>query len=170
MVGWAIGRGSVSQPRSLQHCAFRHRKNDSYGREARSGLEWRESAGQCAPSSSGCKLDQGRLDFYWAHNTRRNLGARFPENVSTVPWPIKKGDQITISHDVWMRGDSAAVSRASAPVVGALRVGQTVSVEEVALLHARLGGDFIWARVSTSAVEIRKYPKSMPGRATKGLR
>ena len=65
-----------------------------------------------------------------------------------MPWPIKEGDQITISHDVWMRGDSAALSRASAPVIGVLRVGQTVSVEEVALLHARLGGDFIWAKVS----------------------
>lgn len=70
-----------------------------------------------------------------------------PANVSTR-WPVSKGDQITLSHDVWIRADSEAVSRSSAPVVGVLRAGETALVEDVALLHARLGGNFVWVKVS----------------------
>ncbi|HZH85048.1 MAG TPA: PilZ domain-containing protein [Phototrophicaceae bacterium] len=63
--------------------------------------------------------------------------------VRDARWPIKKGDRITIGHDVWIRDGS----RPSAEVVGRVRVGETVSVEEITLLHRRLGGNFVWARV-----------------------
>jgi KaiC/GvpD/RAD55 family RecA-like ATPase len=69
-----------------------------------------------------------------------------------------------------MHYDSRALNRSSTPIVGTLRFGQTVLVEEVALSRARLGGNFVWVKVSASAVEIRKYPKSMPRRIRKGLR
>jgi hypothetical protein len=62
-------------------------------------------------------------------------------------WPIEKGNHITIGHDVWMRDGS----RPSAHVVGRLRLGETVLVEEVTLLHKRRGGNFVWARVRTAA-------------------
>jgi hypothetical protein len=73
--------------------------------------------------------------------------ADYPKTVRSVPWPIEKGDHITISNEVWMRDGS----RPSAHIVGRLQVGETVLVEEVALLHARLGGNFVWAKVSPAA-------------------
>jgi hypothetical protein len=73
--------------------------------------------------------------------------ADYPKNVRSVPWPIEKGDRVTISNEVWIRD----ASRPSAHIVGRLHTGETVIVAEVALLHARLGGNFVWAEVSTAA-------------------
>ena len=73
--------------------------------------------------------------------------ADYPKNVRSAPWPIEKGDHITISNEVWIRDGS----RPSAHIVGRLHFGETVLVAEVALLHARLGGNFVWAKVSTAA-------------------
>ena len=71
-----------------------------------------------------------------------------PRIVRNARWPIKKGDDVTISHDVWMRDGS----RPAAHVVGRVRDGQRVFVEEVTLLHKRRGGNFVWAKVSTAPV------------------
>jgi hypothetical protein len=92
------------------------------------------------------------------------------ENITNLPWPIQEGERITIGHDVSMHGDSGALNRSSTPIVGTLRFGETVLVEEVALSRARLGGNFVSAKVSASAAGFPKYPKSTPRRTRKGLR
>ena len=75
ILGWAIGRG-FPEPRSLQHCAFRHRKNDSSGREAPAVVSNDGSppasvrqVPQVATSTRGTGMD-----FYWAHNARKKPG------------------------------------------------------------------------------------------------
>ena len=147
ILGWAIGRGSLSRVVSSTAHSDIAKTIAPVAKPAVVSNDGSPPASvrqvpQVATSTRDGWIFIGRItpEETWAPDS--------PENVRTMPWPIKEGDQITISHDVWMRGDSAAMSRASAPVVGVLRVGQTVSVEEVALLHARLGGDFIWAKVS----------------------
>jgi PilZ domain len=75
----------------------------------------------------------------WAADSVRTVG--------NAPWPMRKGDRVTIMHDVRIRDGP----RPSARIVGALHAGETVSIGELSVLHARAGGNFVWARVDTAS-------------------
>lgn len=68
------------------------------------------------------------------------------KTVGNAPWPIKNGEHITIKHDVWVR-DGA---RPSAHILGSLHVGETISIDEVTMLHAKAGGNFVWAKLNST--------------------
>jgi len=74
-----------------------------------------------------------------------------PKNVTNAPLPIRKGDRLTVSGDVSMHGDSKPLMHASAPVVGKLHTGEVVMVQDTNLSHAKVGGNFVWAKVTSAA-------------------
>ena len=76
-------------------------------------------------------------EFTWSEDSVKTIGGT---------WPIKKGDRVSITHDVWARDGS----RSSAQIVGRFNAGETVSVDEVSLLHGSVGGNFVWAEVSAT--------------------
>lgn len=166
MAGWVIGHGSLSRvlsPTAHSDAAKTIPPVAAVADAANPPAPVREVP-QAANSGKQGLIFLGRItpQATWAPDS--------PENITNLPWPIKEDDRISIGHDVSMHDDSRALNRSSTPIVGTLRFGQTVLVEEVALSRARLGGNFVWVKVSASAVEIRKYPKSMPRRIRKGLR
>jgi PilZ domain len=163
MAGWAIGRGSLSRAFSGTPHSNVVKTIAPVAAVADVGNPPASvrQVPQVASLSGQGWIFLGRItaEATWAPNS--------PENVRSVPWPIKKGDRITTSNDVSMHGDSGAFNRSSAPVVGILRFGETVLVEEVTLSRARLGGDFVWTKVSASAVQSSKF---MPRRTRDGIR
>jgi hypothetical protein len=97
------------------------------------------------PLQSGSPGKRGWI--FLGHITPESTWAADSPKTIRSEWPIEKGDHITISHEVWMRDGS----RPSAQIVGRLHFGDTALVEQVTLLHARVGGNFVWAKVSTAA-------------------
>jgi hypothetical protein len=166
MAGWAIGHGSLSRafaPTAHSDAARSIPPVAAVADAANPPASVRQVP-QAANSGKQGWIFLGRItpQATWAPDSA--------ENVTNLPWPIKEGERITIGHDVSMHGDSGALNRSSAPIVGTLRFGETVLVEEVALSRARLGGNFVWAKVSASAAGFPKYPKSTPRRTRNGLR
>ena len=163
MAGWAVGHGSLSRAFSPTPRSNVVKSIAPVAAVADPGnpLASVRQVPQAASSDKQGWIFLGRItpQATWAPDS--------PENVRSLPWPIKKGDQITIGHDVSMHGGSGALNRSSTPIVETLRSGETVLVEEVALSRARLGGTFVWAKVSASAV---RFPKSTPRRTRKGPR
>jgi hypothetical protein len=151
MAGWAIGRGSLSH-------AFPSTRNSKVANEQRfSQVHPIDSVAGVAdvrnqrpalsqPPQVASFSKQGWI-YIGEITPESTWAADYPKNVRSVPWPIDKGDRITMSNEVWIRDGS----RPSAHIVGRLHFGETVVVADVALLHARLGGNFVWAEVSTAA-------------------
>jgi hypothetical protein len=151
MAGWAIGRDSLSR-------VFRSTRGSNVATEPRfSQVHPIDSfAGAADARNQPPALSQplqlasfGKQGWIYIGEItpESTWAADYPKNVRSVPWPIEKGDRVTISNEVWIRD----ASRPSAHIVGRLHTGETVIVAEVALLHARLGGNFVWAEVSTAA-------------------
>jgi PilZ domain-containing protein len=151
MAGWAIGRDSLSR-------VFRSTRGSNVANEPRfSQVHPIDSfAGAADARDQPPALSQplqvasfGKQGWiYIGEITPESTWAGdYPKNVRSVPWPIEKGGRVTITNEVWIRD----ASRPSAHIVGRLHTGETVIVAEVALLHARLGGNFVWAEVSTAA-------------------
>ena len=163
MAGWAVGHGSLSRAFSPTPRSNVVKSIAPVAAVADPGNPWASvrQVPQAASSDKQGWIFLGRItpQATWAPDS--------PENVRSLPWPIKKGDQITIGHDLSMHGDSGALNHSATPIVETLRSGETVLVEEVALSRARLGGTFVWAKVSASAV---RFPKSTPRRTRKGPR
>jgi PilZ domain len=143
MAGWAIGRGSLSH-------AFRSTRDSNFANEPLAGVaDVRNQPPALSQPPQVESLGKQAWIFLGKITPESTWAADYPKNVRSVPWPIEKGDHITLSNEVWMRDGS----RPSAQMVGRLHFGETVLVEEIALLHARLGGNFVWAKVSTAATE-----------------
>jgi hypothetical protein len=151
MAGWAIGRGSLSH-------AFRSTRDSNVANELRflqvhpvdSFAGAADVRNQPPALSQPLQVESfGKQGWIYIGEItpESTWAADYPKNARSAPWPIEKGDHITISNDVWIRD----ASRPSAHIVGRLHFGETVLVEEVALLHARLGGNFVWAEVSPAA-------------------
>ena len=78
----------------------------------------------------------------------------YPQNISSVQWPIHKGDYLILNNDVRVHGLSGLQQHSRAPVVGALHSGERVAVEEVDLSRARGGGNFVWVKVGEPAENV----------------
>jgi len=166
MAGWAIGHGSLSRafaPTAHSDAARSIPPVAAVADAANPAATVREVP-QAASSGKQGWIFLGRItpQATWAPDSA--------ENITNLPWPIKEGERITIGHDVSMHDDSGALNRSSTPIVGTLRFGETVLVEAVALSRARIGGNFVWAKVSASAAGFPKYHKSTPRRTRKGPR
>lgn len=70
-----------------------------------------------------------------------------PQTVASVHAQLTAGDALSVRDDVYLRGDSASTSRATAPVLGVAKSGETLHVLAVDYSHAKGGGWFVWVKV-----------------------
>ncbi|WON73523.1 hypothetical protein [Nitrosospira sp. Is2] len=73
-----------------------------------------------------------------------------PQTVDPVPAPIEQGAKLKIRTDAYLRADGPSNSRASAPITGVAKEKQVVQVLDVDYSHAKGGGWFVWAKVSSA--------------------
>jgi hypothetical protein len=77
----------------------------------------------------------------WAPNAPKIVDAH---------WPLAAGSSVTLTRDTNVRGDPAGVEHTAAPVVGAIRADEAVTIDQLDLKsHLRAGGWTVWARVTT---------------------
>lgn len=70
-----------------------------------------------------------------------------PKTILSSPSPPPPGTALIVRDDAYLRGDSPSNSRASAPILGVVKIGEALKVIEVDFSHAKSGGWFVWAKV-----------------------
>lgn len=78
----------------------------------------------------------------WSSGSPQTIGP-------TTPRPIP-GTKLTIRDDVYIRATGPSNTRASAPILGAVKAGDTVEVTDIDYSHAKPWGWFVWAKVKRS--------------------
>ena len=73
-----------------------------------------------------------------------------PRSVRAPSPAFKPGETLTVSDDLYVRGDSQSGQRNQAPVLGVVRAGQTVQVLDLQHVHSVRGGWFVWVKVAAT--------------------
>jgi hypothetical protein len=111
------------------------------------GAAAKAAAGAAAP---GAQSRQGWM--YVGHvNEAKSAWQDRPTIVQAATPDFKSGDAVTITDDVYLRGDTGGVQHNLAVVVGVLRPGEQVTVLDVDYTHALSGGWFLWLKVKATA-------------------
>jgi seryl-tRNA synthetase len=74
------------------------------------------------------------------------VGGR-PQTVGSTSARPAPGTILTVRDDAYLRADGPSAARASAAILGVVKVGDTVEVIDIDYSHAKGGGWFVWAKV-----------------------
>ena len=70
-----------------------------------------------------------------------------PQTVNSTSVLLPPGSTLTVRDNAYLRADGPSSARSSAAILGVVKVGETVKVDELDYSHAKGGGWFVWAKV-----------------------